>query len=82
MATLEQVLRDAQSLPIADQRLLAELIEPPRSFEETAAEQGIGPFDFKRVMEEATFWPEDDNIEEFIQWWRNERNESDERAID
>lgn len=43
MPTLEQVLKDAQSLPPDEQRLLSELLEAPRSLEEIAAEQGVKP---------------------------------------
>jgi hypothetical protein len=81
MPTLEQILIDVQTLPIADQRLLAELIEPPRPIEEIAAEQGVGPFDFKAVWEGPTFWPQDESVDQFIGWWREGRSELDERTI-
>jgi hypothetical protein len=81
MPTLEQIVEYAQALSMADQRLLAELIEPPRPIEEIAAEQGVGPFDFKAVWEGPTFWPEDETVDEFIDWWREGRSEQDERTI-
>lgn len=33
-------------MPLEDQQLLAELIKPPKTIEQMAAEQGIKPFDF------------------------------------
>ena len=73
--TLDQVFHDAQQLPIADQQLLAELLEPPKTIEQLAEEQGVGPFDFQAAMEEATFWPEDEDVDEFIAALREWRRE-------
>ena len=42
--TLEQVFHDARQLPIADQQLLVELLKPPKTIEQLAEEQGIGPY--------------------------------------
>ncbi len=80
MATLEQVLKDAQSLPPAERRLLSELLEAPKSLEELAAEQGIRPFDFAATRREASFWPEEESVDDFIatvRRWRNEDGESE-----
>lgn len=73
--TLDQVFHDARQLTIADQQLLTELLEPPKTLEQIAEEQGIRPFDFKAVMEEPTFWPEDEDVDDFIaavREWRRE----------
>lgn len=74
--TLEQVLQDANQLPIDDRRALAELIKVPKSIAELAAEQGVKPFDFKAATEEAAgIWPEDESADDFIaavREWRNE----------
>ncbi len=81
--TLEQVFHDAQRLPIADQQLLVELLKPPKTIEQLAEEQGIGPFDFKAAQAEATFWPEDESIDDFITALRQWRSEgSTERELD
>ncbi len=53
--TLDQVFEAAKLLPIADQQLLVELLKPPKTIERLAAEQGIGPFDFKTAQADATF---------------------------
>ncbi|MFN0120273.1 MAG: hypothetical protein ACKV2V_07205 [Blastocatellia bacterium] len=74
MPTLEQVLKDVQTLPLADQRLLLELIKVPKSLEEIAAEQGLKPFDPEAVRAEAGFWPEEEDIDEFnatVRRWRD-----------
>lgn len=81
--TLEQVLRDARSLPLEDQRLLAELIEPPKSLLELAAEQGVKPFDFAETQRAARFWPENESADEFvaaIREWRQDAKPKGENA--
>ena len=73
--TLDEVFQAAQRLPIADQQLLVELLNQPKTIEQLAAEQGVGPFDFKAAMESPTFWPEDESADDFIKAlheWRNE----------
>lgn len=81
--TLDQVFHDAQQLPIADQQLLVELLKPPKTIEQLAEEQGIGPFDFKAAQAEATFWPEDESIDDFIAALRQWRSEGEkERELD
>ena len=81
--TLEQVLQDASQLPIDDRRALAELIETPKSIEELAAEQGVKPFDFKAVIEEAAgLWPEDESADEFVAAVREWRSEGTHRRFD
>jgi len=81
--TLDQVFHDAQQLSIADQQLLVELLKPPKTIEQLAEEQGIGPFDFKAAQAEATFWPEDESIDDFIAALRQWRSEGGmERELD
>ncbi len=81
--TLDQVYRDAQRLPLEDQRALAALIEPPKSLEEIAAEQGVGPFDFKAAQQEAAgVWPEEESADEFVAAVREWRNEGRHRELD
>jgi hypothetical protein len=81
--TLDQVFEAAKSLPIYEQQLLVQLLQPPKTIEQIAAEQGVGPFDFKAAQAKATFWPEDESIDDFIatlRAWRSER--SQERELD
>jgi hypothetical protein len=81
--TFDQVFEAARQLPIADQQLLVEFLSPPKTIEQIAAEQGIGPFDFKAAQAEATFWPEEESVDDFIaalRQWRSEGGE--ERELD
>jgi hypothetical protein len=81
--TLDQVFEAAKLLPIADQQLLVELLKPPKTIEQLAAEQGIGPFDFKAAQAEATFWPEEESVDDFIAALRQWRSEGEkERELD
>lgn len=76
--TFDQVFEAARHLPIADHQLLVGLLSPPKTIEQIAAEQGIGPFDFKAAQAEATFWPEDESADDFIaalREWRSEGGE-------
>ena len=82
--TLEQVLQDVQALPLADRQLLAELIEPPKTIEQLAAEQGIQPFDFAEARQAAKdIWPVDESLDDFTGWLYGSRQEhTTERALD
>jgi hypothetical protein len=81
--TLDQVFEAAKLLPIADQQLLVELLNPPKTIEQLAAEQGIGAFDFKAAQAEATFSPEEESIDDFIAALRQWRSEGEkERELD
>jgi hypothetical protein len=79
--TFEQVLKDAQSLPVEKRRLLSELLESPKSLEEIAAEQGVKPFDFDAAQREARFWPEEESIDDFIATLQEWRREGSDREI-
>lgn len=73
-ARLDEVFELAKRLSIADQQRLVRLLNPPKTIEQIAAEQGIGPFDFKATQAEATFWPEEESIDDFItalRQWRS-----------
>jgi hypothetical protein len=59
--TFDQVFEAARQSPIADPQLLVGLLSPPKTIEQIAAEQGIGPFDFRAAQAEARFWPEDES---------------------
>ena len=59
----EDLPQDAQSLPREDCLLPG---EPVKSLEQIAAEQGLKPFDVAEARRAANFWPEDDDIDEFL----------------
>jgi hypothetical protein len=71
--TFDQVFEAARRLSIADQQLLVVLLSPPKTIEQIAAEQGIEPFDFKAAQAEATFWPEEESVDEFLAFLRESR---------
>jgi hypothetical protein len=74
--TLDQVVEAARQLPLEDQRLLTELIKPPKTIEELAAEQGIKPFDFAEARAAAAgIWPEEESLDDFTVWLRESRKE-------
>ena len=64
--TFEQVFQDVQSLPLEEQRLLIDLVEPPKTLAELAEEQGVKPFNFAEASNAAMFWPEDESVDEFV----------------
>ena len=80
--TFEQVLQTARTLPMADRRLLNELIEPPRSIEELAAEQGVKPFDFADARRAADFWPAEESLDDFLTTLRQWRQEGAGRELE
>jgi len=81
--TFEEVFQAAQQLPIADQQLLVELLKPPKTIEQLAEEQGVGPFDFEAARAEATFWPDDESADDFVAALREWRSEGAiERELD
>jgi hypothetical protein len=74
--TLDYVVEAARQLPLEDQRLLTELIKPPKTIEELAAEQGVGPFDFVEARAAAVgIWPEEESLDDFTAWLRESRND-------
>ncbi|MGH9800130.1 MAG: hypothetical protein ACRD82_07180 [Blastocatellia bacterium] len=80
---LERVLQDSNQFQLDDRLELAELIEAPKSIEELAEEQGVGPFDFKAAREEAAgIWPENESADDFIAAVREWRSESAYRSLD
>ena len=73
--TLDQVFEAAKQLSIADQQLLVKLLSPPKTIEQLAEEQGIGPFDVEAARAKATFWPEDESIDDFLTFLKESRSE-------
>jgi hypothetical protein len=54
---------------------------PCKSIEQLAAEQGIKPFDFEEAWKAAEgIWPEEENIDDFTDWLRNERKSAVKKA--
>jgi len=54
---------------------LVELLAPPKTFEQLAEEQGIKPFDADAAKAKATFWPEDESVDDFLTFLRESRRD-------
>lgn len=74
--TLDQVMEAARQLPLEDQRALVRLLNPPKSLEQIAAEQGVKPFNPEEARQAAAgIWPEDESLDDFTAWLRESRKE-------
>jgi hypothetical protein len=70
-----QNLEEIQELSDDEQERLRKLLaekarasETPKSIEELAAEQGVGPMDFEELRALGEFWPEDESIDDFLEF--------------
>jgi hypothetical protein len=74
--TLDEVLELAKRLTIADQQRLVRLLNPPKTIEQLAEEQGVGPFNWDRAAERARrIWPEEDSIDDFLAFLEESRKD-------
>lgn len=82
--TLDEVLEMAKRLPISDQQRLVRLLNPPKTIEQLAEEQGVGPFNWDRAAARArSIWPEDESIDDFLAFLEESRRDhGPERRID
>ena len=75
--TLDQVFEAAKQLSIADQQRLVRLLNPPKTIEQLAEEQGIKPLDWDAARKRAAGgWPEDESIDDFLAFLRESRKDS------
>lgn len=77
MLTFEEILEEARKLPSTERRRLSEVLaeEAPKSIEQLAAEQGVGPFDFDAALKLGEFWPEEESLDDFNAFVREARRE-------
>lgn len=86
--TYERVLEDALTLPPEDRaRLVEELTEKPRrnplkSIEQLMAEQGTGPVSFEELRELGKFFPEEESIDDLVQFIYASRRDCRDRRLD
>jgi len=75
MPTFEEVLEEARKLKPQEKRRLSQILaeEAPKTIEQIAAEQGVGPLDFDELRKLGGNWPEDEDIDEFISFIRESR---------
>ncbi|MEP7337603.1 MAG: hypothetical protein ABI977_07640 [Acidobacteriota bacterium] len=83
MLTFEEVLHEARKLKPQEKRRLSEILaeEAPKTLEQLAAEQGVGPMDYDKLLKLGEFWPEDESIDEFNAFVRESRREDPFRRI-
>ena len=83
MLTFEDVLHEARKLKPQEKRRLSEILaeEAPKTIEQIAAEQGVGPMDYDKLLKLGEFWPEDESIDEFNAFVRKSRREDPFRRI-
>lgn len=83
MVTFEEILEEARKLKPNEKRRLSEILaeEVPKTIEEIAAEQGVGPIDFDELRKLGEFWPEDESIDDFNAFIRESRQEDPFRRI-
>jgi len=77
MLTFEEILEGVRKLKPREKRRLSEILaeELPKTIEEIAAEQGVGPIDFDELRKLGEFWPEDESIDDFNAFIRESRQE-------
>lgn len=86
--TYEKVLEEALTLPPEDRaRLVEELTEKPRhkplkSIEQLMAEQGTGPVDFDELLKLGEFFPEDESVDDLVQFIYESRRDCRDRSLD
>ncbi|MDQ3009349.1 MAG: hypothetical protein M3X11_01395 [Acidobacteriota bacterium] len=75
MPTFEEVLHEARKLKPQEKQRLTYILgqETPKTIEQIAAEQGVGPLDFDKLRELGGNWPEDEDIDEFISFVKESR---------
>lgn len=75
MLTFEEVLEEARKLKPLEKRRLRYILEQetPKTIEQIAAEQGVGPVNFDDLLKRGEFWPEDESIDEFNAFVRESR---------
>lgn len=83
MLTFEEVLHEVRKLKPQEKRQLSEILaeEAPKTIEQLAAEQGVGPMDYDKLLKLGEFWPEDESIDEFNAFVRESRREDPFRRI-
>jgi len=85
---LEKIFETAMALTPEDRRHLLELlilsspaIEPRKTLEQMAIEQGKRPLDFAEMRELGAFFPEDESIDELVRTVREFRRDRSTRSL-
>lgn len=85
---LERVLEEALKLSGEDQRKLIAMlsavqpIRPRKTLEQLAAEQGKKPVKFEELLKLGEFFPEEESVDDLVNFTRDERRDYSERSLD
>lgn len=85
---LEKIFENALALTPEDRRRLLELlilsspaIEPNKTLEQIASEQGTRPLNFGEMRELGSFFPEDESIDDLVRTVRDLRRDRSTRSL-
>ena len=83
MLTFEEVLEEARKLQPLEKRRLSYILteELPKTIEQIAAEQGVGPVNLDELEKFTGKWPEDENIDDFVAFVKESRKGDPYRRI-
>ncbi|HZS09687.1 MAG TPA: hypothetical protein VFD58_32970 [Blastocatellia bacterium] len=87
--SFEKILEEAGRLPPEDQRRLIETLaaeapprKPLRGIEQLAAEQGVKPINFAELRKLGEFFPEDESVDDLVNFIRELGRGRHERRIE
>lgn len=87
--TLDEVIRDAASLPPEEQRRLLEVLRETTSqpyvlknIEQIAKEQGKAPLDFAEIRRLGCFFPDDEDVDDLVNTVLRLRRDKSTRGLD
>jgi hypothetical protein len=84
----ERVLNDARALSPGDQRRLIQLlaaqqqVRPHKSLEQLSTDQGKKPVNFDDLLKLGEFFPEDESVDDLVNFIRISRKDSQGRNIE
>ncbi|HWQ36825.1 MAG TPA: hypothetical protein VNQ79_28595 [Blastocatellia bacterium] len=85
--SFEKVLEEAMTLSHGEQRRLIDALDaawppkPRKTIEQLAAEQGKKPLRFEELRKPGEFFPEDESIDNLVNFIRESRRDTQERRI-
>lgn len=86
--TVEKLFEDALTLSPEERERLIDLltpykpIKPLKSLAQLAAEQGKKPLKYEELRKLGEFFPEDESVDELIEFIRESRRDTHQRSLD
>lgn len=86
--TFEKVLENARALSTEDQRRLIDLlaakqaVKTRKTLEQLAAEQGKKPVNFDELLKLGEFFPDDESVDDLVNFVRESRRDNSNRSIE